>query len=150
MIHFNSVSKAWPDGTHALRNVSIEIPRGQFCVVLGPSGAGKSTLLRTVNGLTKPTHGSVSIDGVQMCPASEKVLRQRVAMIHQHFNLTNRMTVAGNVLAGMLPAVSTMGIVQGAAASKAVVSGRAGSSQVVGAKGARLPWWGARCRLGSG
>ena len=95
MIHFKSISKALPDGTHALRNVSIEIPRGQFCAVLGPSGAGKSTLLRAVNGLTKPTHGSVSIDGVQMCPASEKRLRQRVAMIHQHFNLTNRMTVDG-------------------------------------------------------
>ncbi len=107
MIRFNSLSKVWPDGTQAVSNVSLVIPRGQFCVVLGPSGAGKSTLLRAVNGLMKPTEGSVSIDGVQLTTSSERALRQRVAMIHQHFNLTNRMSVAGNVLSGLLPVVST-------------------------------------------
>ena len=106
MIRFNSLSKVWPDGTQAVSNVSLKIPRGQFCVILGPSGAGKSTLLRAVNGLMKPTQGSVSIDGVQLTKSSERALRQRVAMIHQHFNLTNRMSVAGNVLAGLLPVVS--------------------------------------------
>jgi phosphonate transport system ATP-binding protein len=108
MIRFNSLSKVWPDGTQAVANVSLDIPRGQFCVVLGPSGAGKSTLLRAVNGLMKPTQGSVSIDGVQLSSSSERALRQRVAMIHQHFNLTNRMSVAGNVLAGLLPVVPTV------------------------------------------
>ena len=106
MIRFNSLSKVWPDGTQAVSNVSLKIPRGQFCVILGPSGAGKSTLLRAVNGLMKPTQGSVSIDGVLLTKSSERDLRQRVAMIHQHFNLTNRMSVAGNVLAGLLPVVS--------------------------------------------
>ena len=88
MIHFNSVSKAWPDGTHALRNVSIEIPRGQFCVVLGPSGAGKSTLLRTVNGLTKPTHGSVSIDGVHYQPIDVVVEDEKTSGRNQWLTLT--------------------------------------------------------------
>ncbi len=105
MIRFHALSKVWPDGTQAVANVSLEIPRGQFCVVLGPSGAGKSTLLRAVNGLVKPTQGSVAINGVALSPASERALRRRVAMIHQHFNLTNRMSVAGNVLAGLLPVV---------------------------------------------
>ena len=107
MIRFNALSKVWPDGTQAISKVSLEIPRGQFCVILGPSGAGKSTLLRAVNGLMKPTEGSISIDGVELSGSNERILRQRVAMIHQHFNLTNRMSVASNVLAGLLPVVST-------------------------------------------
>lgn len=107
MIHFESLQKTWPDGTRALSDIQLSIPRGQFCVILGPSGAGKSTLLRAVNGLMKPTAGTVRIDGEVLGPATERRLRQRVAMVHQHFNLTNRMSVATNVLAGLLPVVST-------------------------------------------
>jgi phosphonate transport system ATP-binding protein len=107
MIEFHSVTKTWPDGTRALSEINLEVPRGQFCVVLGPSGAGKSTLLRAVNGLMRPSSGRVVIDGTELTPASERELRQRVAMIHQHFNLTLRMSVSGNVLAGLLPVVST-------------------------------------------
>ena len=107
MIEFHSLSKIWPDGTAALSDISLTVPRGQFCVVLGPSGAGKSTLLRAVNGLMRPSAGRVMIDGVELSAATECALRRRVAMIHQHFNLTLRMSVARNVLAGLLPAVST-------------------------------------------
>jgi phosphonate transport system ATP-binding protein len=107
MIHFDNISKVWPDGTKALNDISLEIPHGQFCVVLGPSGAGKSTLLRAVNGLMKPTHGQVKIDGTTLTTATQKQLRRRVAMIHQHFNLTSRLSVAANVLSGLLPVVST-------------------------------------------
>ena len=46
----------------ALRDVSLEVPRGQFCVILGSSGAGKSTLLRAINGLVTLTSGSVEVD----------------------------------------------------------------------------------------
>lgn len=107
MIRFDSISKTWPDGTQALTDISFDVPKGQFCIILGPSGAGKSTLLRTVNGLTKPTLGRVSIAGTVLGPATERALRKRAAMIHQHFNLTPRMSVAGNVLAGLLPTVPT-------------------------------------------
>lgn len=57
MIEFQNVSKIWPDGTAALLDVSLVVPKGQFCVLLGPSGAGKSTLLRAVNGLTTLSAG---------------------------------------------------------------------------------------------
>jgi len=106
MIEFNTISKQWADGTHALSNVSLQVPKSQFCIILGPSGAGKSTLLRAVNGLVKPTQGFVKIDGEVLNSNTEKMLRQRVAMIHQHFNLSPRLSVASNVLAGMLPKVS--------------------------------------------
>lgn len=107
MIEFRQLGKTWPDGTQALSGVTLQIPRGQFCVVLGPSGAGKSTLLRAVNGLMQPSHGEVLIDGTAFNASTARTLRRRVAMIHQHFNLTLRMSVAGNVLAGLLPQVST-------------------------------------------
>lgn len=108
MIKFNALSKAWPDGTKALKDITLEVPRGQFCVILGPSGAGKSTLLRAVNGLMKPCTGNVAIDGVTLSSNTERHLRKRVAMIHQHFNLTGRMSVSANVLAGLLPVVPTL------------------------------------------
>ncbi len=107
MIRFESLQKTWPDGTRALADIDLLVPKGQFCVVLGPSGAGKSTLLRAVNGLMRASAGRIFIDGTEFTPRTEKALRRRVAMIHQHFNLTNRMSVAGNVLAGLLPDVST-------------------------------------------
>jgi phosphonate transport system ATP-binding protein len=105
MIAFENTSKTWLDGTHALRALSLQIPRGQFCVILGPSGAGKSTLLRTVNGLTPPSGGRVLIDGQALTPHNQSRLRRRVAMVHQHFNLSPRLSVAANVLAGVLPTV---------------------------------------------
>ncbi|MCL2635014.1 MAG: phosphonate ABC transporter ATP-binding protein [Betaproteobacteria bacterium] len=108
MIEFNHISKLWPDGTKALNDISLEIPRGQFCVILGPSGAGKSTLLRAVNGLMQPTHGQVCIDGTPLARGTQKQLRRRIAMIHQHFNLTSRLSVAASVLSGLLPVVSTI------------------------------------------
>lgn len=108
MIEFHKLSKTWPDGTRALSDINLQVPRGEFCVVLGPSGAGKSTLLRAVNGLMRPSSGGVRIDGVELTPSTERELRKRVAMIHQHFNLTLRMSVAANVLAGMLPVTPTL------------------------------------------
>ena len=107
MLRFDSVSKRFPDGTVALRGVTLSVPRGQFCVVLGPSGAGKSTLLRTVNGLVRASEGAVSVDGVFVEPRTLARIRPRVATIHQQFNLAPRLSVAKNVLAGALPAMST-------------------------------------------
>lgn len=106
MVKLSAIEKTWADGTRALNSVDLEVPQGQFCVILGPSGAGKSTLLRAVNGLMKPTAGKVQVDGLELTQTSERELRKRVAMIHQHFNLATRASVAANVLSGALPEVS--------------------------------------------
>lgn len=108
MLTFDNVSKHYGDGIHALRSVTLSVPHGQFCIVLGSSGAGKSTLLRTVNGLVNPTQGRVEVDGVEIGPRMLAQVRPRMAMIHQQFNLSPRLSVAKNVLAGALPAVSTL------------------------------------------
>lgn len=106
MLKFNNVTKRFPDGTEAIRNISLQVPRGQFCVVLGPSGAGKSTLLRMLNGLARPTEGDVFLGDEMISDKSLPQLRRKVATVHQQFNLTPRMSVAYNVLSGALPQVS--------------------------------------------
>lgn len=105
MLCFDSVALRHADGTQALDGVSLEVPAGQFCVVLGASGAGKSTLLRTVNGLARPTAGAVRVLGTPVAPRNLARLRPRIGMIHQQFNLVARATVAQNVLCGALPAM---------------------------------------------
>jgi phosphonate transport system ATP-binding protein len=105
MLCFDSVALRHADGTQALDGVSLDVPAGQFCVVLGASGAGKSTLLRTVNGLARPTAGAVRVQGTPVAPRNLARLRPRIGMIHQQFNLVGRATVVQNVLCGALPAM---------------------------------------------
>ena len=108
MISFKNISKSYPDGTVALNNVTFEVHRGQFCVLLGHSGAGKSTILRLVNGLVKPTEGGVAVDGTKITPQSLQGVRRKVSMIHQEFNLSGRSSVATNVMSGALTDVSVL------------------------------------------
>ncbi len=103
MLRYDAVGMRYADGTAALNSVSLQVPRGQFCVILGASGAGKSTLLRMANGLTVPTQGEVWVDGTQVQPSTLAAVRPRIGMVHQHFNLVSRATVATNVLSGALP-----------------------------------------------
>ncbi len=60
-VRFKGVTKQFPDGTHALAPVDLDIGPGEFVSVVGPSGCGKSTLLRIASGLTKPTDGKVEV-----------------------------------------------------------------------------------------
>jgi len=61
-LQFDSVGMVFPDGTHAVEDVSFSLGRGDLVAVVGPSGCGKSTLLRIASGLTEPTSGSVDVD----------------------------------------------------------------------------------------
>lgn len=103
MIEFRHFSKRWSTGITALDDVSFTVPRGQFCVVLGPSGAGKSSLLRSINGLLQGDSGEVLIDSEPLSPENIMHKRKRIGMIHQHFSLSPRLSVANNVLSGCLP-----------------------------------------------
>ncbi|GGB41184.1 hypothetical protein GCM10011380_33320 [Sphingomonas metalli] len=109
MIALDQVSKRFPDGTLALDEITLEVPRGSVFGIIGRSGAGKSTLLRLINGLERPSAGRVQVDGTALETARElevRALRRRVGMIFQSFGLLANRTVAGNValpleLAGM-------------------------------------------------
>lgn len=89
----------------AIDDVSLALPRGEFCVLLGPSGAGKSTVLRVVNGMTRPTKGRVYFDGRPVTRRSRRSVQRRIGTIHQQFFLVPRLSVLDNVLSGALPRV---------------------------------------------
>jgi len=85
---------------HVLKNVELEVPKGQVVVVLGPSGSGKSTLCRTINRLEPIDSGVIEVDG-QPLPAEGKELarlRADVGMVFQSFNLFAHKTIVENVM----------------------------------------------------
>ena len=87
MLKFNSVSRTYNENIVAVDNVSLEIPKGEFCVILGPSGSGKSTLLRLANGMSIPKEGSVEFDGKKVNKKNLKFIQHRIGMIHQQLHL---------------------------------------------------------------
>lgn len=150
MITFQDVHKSYRSGHRdvaALRAINLQVQRGEVFGVIGRSGAGKSSLIRLINGLEKPSSGSVQVDGQtvnQLDDAPLIALRRRIGMIFQHFNLLRSQTVAQNVafplrLAGHSRAqiqarvdelLARVGLDQHAAAYPAQLSG--GQKQRVG------------------
>lgn len=94
----------WYGELEVLKNINLEIKRGEVVVIIGASGSGKSTLLRCVNFLEKTKKGKIYISGKRI-KHNEKELnktRQELGMVFQHFNLFPHMTVAGNVMEGLV------------------------------------------------
>lgn len=101
----------YPDGTVALKDVSFEVPDGQFVAVIGLSGSGKSTMLRCINRLIEPTSGEIWWDDIKLSHITGEELRRarrKIGMIFQHFNLVDRSTVLRNVLSGRLGYVNPL------------------------------------------
>lgn len=101
MIRMSGVNKHFGD-YHALRNINLEVPRGQVIVVLGPSGSGKSTLCRTINRLETIDEGTIEIDSRPLPEEGKELakLRSEVGMVFQQFNLFPHMTIRDNVTLG--------------------------------------------------
>src|SRR5918911_3904816 len=76
---------------HALRGVSLEVPRGQFTAVMGPSGSGKSTLMHLLAGLDTPSSGTVHIGGEDITAMNDRQLtrlrRRHIGLVFPSFNL---------------------------------------------------------------
>lgn len=105
MLRVENLTKVFPDGTVAVKDVSFEVRDGEFLAIIGLSGSGKSTLLRCINRLIDPTEGRVVWDDVDITAAQGKELRRirrKIGMIFQQFNLVKRSTVMTNVLSGRL------------------------------------------------
>src|ERR671933_1614757 len=87
---------------HALREVSVAFPAGQFAAIMGPSGSGKSTLMHLLAGLDSPTSGSVVVDGKELAGLDDKGLtrlrRDRLGLVFQAFNLVPVLTAEENIL----------------------------------------------------
>ncbi|QAY71448.1 phosphonate ABC transporter ATP-binding protein [Xylanimonas protaetiae] len=102
-VRLDDVSVRYPDGTVALRHVSLAVEPGEMVAVVGLSGSGKSTLVRTVNGLVPATSGTVTVgphDVGSLRGRRLRELRGGIGMIFQAFNLADRASVYQNVLVG--------------------------------------------------
>jgi phosphonate transport system ATP-binding protein len=105
ILRIEHLTKVYEDGTRALSDVSLDVAKGEFLVIIGLSGSGKSTLLRCVNRLIDPTSGRILFRGRDVTAASReelRVIRRQIGMIFQQFNLVRRASVLTNVLAGRL------------------------------------------------
>ena len=98
MVSLRSVNKHFGD-LHVLKDIDLDVVRGEVVVILGPSGSGKSTLCRTINRLETVDSGTITVDGVEL-PAEGRALarlRSDVGMVFQSFNLFAHKTVIDNV-----------------------------------------------------
>ena len=98
MIRVENVSKQF-NKTRALKNVSLEVNKGDIISLIGPSGSGKSTLLRCIHGLEHVDSGKIYMDDEWMSPDDEKKFRaqrNRMGFVFQHFNLFPNMSVLQN------------------------------------------------------
>ena len=85
-VTFESVDFSHPNGSVALRNVSLEIRKGELLAILGSNGAGKTTLVRHMNGLLKPTHGRVTVFGKDTKNETSASLSRKVGIVFQNPN----------------------------------------------------------------
>ena len=99
IISVSHLSKSYGE-LEVLRDISVDIRRGEVISVIGPSGTGKSTFLRALNMLDPPTGGSIIVDGEDILAKGYPThrLRQKMGMVFQSFNLFEHMTVLENVM----------------------------------------------------
>jgi cell division transport system ATP-binding protein len=104
LIDMKDVWKTYPDGTHAIRGITLKVESGEFVYIVGPSGAGKSTFMKMIYREERPTQGQLFVNGFDL----EKVktrkipyLRRNIGVIFQDFRLLPKLTVFENVAFAM-------------------------------------------------
>ena len=92
----------WYGKFHVLRNINLDVARGERIVICGPSGSGKSTLIRCINRLEEHQSGSLIVEGTELTNDVRHVeaIRRDVGMVFQHFNLFPHLTVLENLTLG--------------------------------------------------
>lgn len=97
MIRLVGVGKTYPDGTVAVHDLDLDVPRGEVVVLVGPSGCGKSTTLKMVNRLIEPTSGRILMDGEDITHVDPVTLRRRMGYVIQQVGLFPHQTIRANV-----------------------------------------------------
>ena len=89
----------WFGSFHVLRDINLEVLRGERIVICGPSGSGKSTMIRCINRLEEHQQGRVIVDGIELTSDLKRIdeVRREVGMVFQHFNLFPHLTVLENL-----------------------------------------------------
>ncbi len=106
MIQVNSISKKYGKDV-VFKKISFEINDNEKLLIIGPSGSGKSTLIRCLNGLEKVSGGEIVINGVKLYDIDDVVLKSKVGMVFQNFNLFPHLNVRENV--SLAPTVLKLG-----------------------------------------
>ena len=101
MVEIDGLSK-WFGETQVLRDVTLNVGRGEKIVICGPSGSGKSTLLRCINGLDEPDRGYIRIDNIEVSPRHPDIdePRPRIGMVFRQINLFPHLNLVDNLLLG--------------------------------------------------
>ena len=101
IIQFKGVNK-WFGDFHVLRDIDLDVARGEKIVICGPSGSGKSTLIRCINRLEEHQQGQIIVDGVELTDDLKDIdrIRSEVGMVFQSFNLFPHMSVLQNLVIG--------------------------------------------------
>jgi general L-amino acid transport system ATP-binding protein len=99
IIRFEKVNKWYGNAFHVLRDVDLQVAKGERIVVCGPSGSGKSTLIRCINALEEYQEGRIVVDGTELTDDIKAVeaVRRQVGMVFQQFNLFPHLTVLDNL-----------------------------------------------------
>lgn len=107
LIEIEHLSKSFPGGTEVLKDISLEIHKGDIVAIIGPSGTGKSTLLRCLNYLTVPSEGKIrigecTVDAKSHTKEEVYALRRKSSMVFQQFNLFKNKTALENVMEALM------------------------------------------------
>jgi polar amino acid transport system ATP-binding protein len=99
IIRIQNLEKAFGDNV-VLRDIDIEVQKGEVVVILGPSGSGKSTMLRCINRLEEPSGGHIWLEDIEITDPKTNIneIRERIGMVFQSFNLFPHLTAKGNVM----------------------------------------------------
>ncbi len=99
LITFDKVNKWYGNNFHVLRDIDLQVKRGEKIVICGPSGSGKSTLIRCINRLEEHQEGRLIVDGVELGDDVKAIdeVRKNVGMVFQQFNLFPHLTVLENL-----------------------------------------------------
>lgn len=92
----------WYGNFHVLKNINLNVKKGERIVICGPSGSGKSTMIRCINRLEEFQRGSLVVNGVEMIEDVKNIetIRREVGMVFQHFNLFPHLTILENLTLG--------------------------------------------------
>jgi cell division transport system ATP-binding protein len=104
MIEMQDVWKTYPDGTHAVRGITLKVDRNEFVYIVGPSGAGKSTFMKMVYREERPTKGQIFVNGVNLVSLKQRKIpyvRRHIGVIFQDFRLLPKLTIFENIAFAM-------------------------------------------------
>ena len=99
IITFDKVNKWYGNNFHVLRDIDLDVAKGERIVICGPSGSGKSTLIRCINRLEEHQQGRLVVDGLELADDVKAIdaVRKQVGMVFQQFNLFPHLTVLENL-----------------------------------------------------